>query len=190
MLGNDNSYKILGEVEWRLNDAGGNVLTEGRKTNVVTVDASTLMAMLVKNTGNTGTSSSDKAASKGVAYLAYGNGNWTTTPTASASTTRLVSELGRQSPMNGGLSYLTSDGTVSTIPTNRIKVQFRIIPNTTVEIREMGLFGGNAKPSINDDAYPSDGDLSDSGILMNYVTMDLITVASGSTLDWSWSLTF
>ena len=190
MFSNDNGYKIAGEVEWRLSDVHGNALKAGRKSNVVTVDASILVAMLVKNTGNPGTSSADKAASKGVAYLAYGNGNWTTTPTASASTTRLISELGRQSPMNGGLSYLANDGTVSTIPTNRIKVQFRIIPNTPVEIREMGLFGGNAKSSINGDAYPSDGDLSDSGILMNYITMDLITVAAGSTLDWSWSLTF
>lgn len=108
-----------------------------------------------------------KSGYTGLKYWAVGQGNssWdTSTPDALTTDTELTNEIGRKQISASDMTWVTSNGSDSSTPTNRLKVRVTFGANECVGTwREFGLFGGNATDSRN------------SGIMINHKNHSVIT---------------
>ena len=108
-----------------------------------------------------------KSGYTGLKYWAVGQGNssWdTSTPEALTTDTELTNEIGRKQISASDMTWVTSNGSDSSTPTNRLKVRVTFGANECVGTwREFGLFGGNATDSRN------------SGIMINHKNHSVIT---------------
>lgn len=108
-----------------------------------------------------------KSGYTGLKYWAVGQGNssWdTSTPDALTTDTELTNEIGRKQISASDMTWVTSSGSDSSTPTNRLKVRVTFGANECVGTwREFGLFGGNATDSRN------------SGIMINHKNHSVIT---------------
>lgn len=108
-----------------------------------------------------------KSGYTGLKYWAVGQGNssWdNSTPEALTTDTELTNEIGRKQISASDMTWVTSNGSDSSTPTNRLKVRVTFGANECVGTwREFGLFGGNATDSRN------------SGIMINHKNHSVIT---------------
>jgi hypothetical protein len=189
---------IKGEVFWELRHADGRV-EKGHIRNVVTKDASILLAMLMK--GNGAYIANQSLPAFGVLGLAVGTGDVAWDPLAPPPGTNaqrsLFNELGRK--RIGSSNFVNPNGTVSGIPTNVIDLTTVFTESEAVgPLCEMGLIGGDASTNmgVRNPVLPANGsynaayNLTGRDILVNYVTFPVISKPSNSTLGWTWRLSF
>lgn len=191
-------HPYKGEIFWKLNDSRtGALLGEGHLKNIVTIDASVLIARLMKST-STANLSEPKF---GALCLAVGTGDsgWNLQhPPASTNTQRsLFNEIGRKT--FSATEYIDSNGSVSLIPTNVIDLTAVFGENeATGPITEMGVVGGDASSNmaVRSPILPANGAYDPTvntvgkDMLINYVTFPVINKPSNSTLSWVWRFTF
>ena len=187
-----------GEVFWQLRDGKtGRLQDEGHLKNVVTKDASILVARLMKGTATPNLSE----ASFGVFALAVGTGDvgWDplNPPGATDTQRSLYNELARKQVTNS--DFITSTGTISGIPTKVVDFTTTFSESEAVgALTEMGLLGGDVDTNmaVLNPVLPPNGtyddtvDLVGKDTLVNYLTFGAISKPATSTLTWTWRLTF
>lgn len=142
--------------------------------NLVTLDASVLLARLMKDP-------SDPAA--GVAYFALGlgdDGTWDlfNPPAPTDDTEQLVSEIARV-PITRAVFIDPLTGLETTTPTNIVDFDFDVTEAEAVgRLVECGLVGGDATTTAN------------SGTLITYRTFGVISKSSTMVLSFTYRLTF
>lgn len=190
------SYK--GEIFWTLRDQDGNILDSAHIKNVVTQDASILLARLMKSSTVTAHQSEPNF---GVLALAVGTGdvgwNANNPPSANKNQRSLYNEIARKKIASS--SFIDADGNISAVPTNVVDFTTIFSESEAVGgLTEMGLIGGDASTNmaIQNPALPANGTYSPSlnltglDTLVNYVTFPVINKSPTSTLSWTWRLTF
>jgi hypothetical protein len=188
-----------GEVFWEVRDSRTGRVTESGKLNVVTLDASILIARLMKGTGAAIPHQSEP--SFGVFALAVGTGDisWNPlNPPAATNTQRsLFNELARKQIAT--TNFINQSGGISGVPTNVVDFNTTFAESEAVGVlTEMGLLGGdvNTNMSITNPVLPPNGtydptvNLVGLDTLVNYVTFPAISKPPTSTLSWTWRLTF
>ncbi len=181
-----------GEIFWSLVDEDGSVVQSGHRKNIVTRDASILLAWLMANKGG---------PNVGIKYLAVGSGDpsWDpmNPPPASRDQRSLYTEIGRVAFASTAFLNGTSD---SGVPTNVVDFSFLFTASQAVgPIVEMGLIGGDC--NTNDAAvrnpilppnsqYDPTVDVSGKDILCNYITFPVVNKGPTQTLNYTWRLTF
>lgn len=173
------SVKILGEIFLKKEHADGTVEHEVIGKNIVTLKASTLLAMLAAKEYKDG-------SIQGIQYLAVGSGDplWDPRyPPAAANTAEsLYSEIYRKTLYSA--EYINPDPApgdpeVSPTPTNIIDLTARFEQGEADGFwMEMGLFGGNATED------------ADSGMLVTYKIFSLVSKPSDSIYTITYRLTF
>lgn len=191
---------IRGEIFWELRDSKTNELQEsGHHKNVVTLDASILLARFIKFSTSVAHQSEP---SFGALALAVGTGdiNWINPsfPPAGTNTQRsLFNEVARKQIASS--NFIAADGSISSVPTNVIDLTTSFGESEAVGgLMEMGLVGGDISTnmSLRNPVLPPNGaydptiNLVGLDTLLNYVTFPLISKASSSTLSWTWRLSF
>ena len=188
-----------GEIFWEMRDGRtGALQAGGHLTNVVTLDASILIARLMKSATSTAHQSEP---SFGVLALAVGTGDvgWNTNnPPPGTNTQRsLFNEIARKQIATA--SFVNAVGQVSAIPTNIIDLSTTFSESEAVGgLTEMGLVGGDISTNmaVRNPALPPNGtydptlNLVGLDTLVNYVTFPVINKPATSTLSWTWRLTF
>jgi hypothetical protein len=190
---------IKGEVFWVMTDTKTGVVTRGHIDNIVTLDASILIARLMKGTG-TGTPHLSEP-SFGIYALAVGTGdlawNLQSPPPATNTQRSLWNELARK--IIESTNFINQDGTIAVVPTNIVDFTTSFAESEAVgPIVEMGLIGGDlsTKMSIRNPVLPPNGlydptvDLVGLDTLCNYVTFAVLNKPNTATLSWTWRLTF
>lgn len=186
-----------GEIFWKLRcSRTGVLLDEGHIKNVVTLDASILIARLMKSTATPNLSE----PSFGVFALAVGTGDvgWDplNPPTATDTQRSLYNELARKQITNS--DFITSSGTISGIPTKVVDYTTTFSEAEAVgALVEMGLLGGDVDTNmaVTNPILPANGpyvdtvDVVGKDILVNYLTFPVISKPANSTLTWTWRLT-
>jgi hypothetical protein len=186
-------YKIRGDVFIELRDGATGELQEQRHCkNIVTLDASILIARLFKN---------NQEPPFGAFALAIGTGqqSWSPiSPPAATNTQRaLWSEVARKT--FSSTNFVDGDGVPASYPTNVIDLSVVYQESEAVAgLVEMGLLGGNVNPNlaIRNPVSPPNGpydptvNLTEFETLLNYLTFGLITKPATSTLGITWRLTF
>jgi len=192
------SYRgFRGEVFWTLRDVRTGEETNGHLKNVVTMDASILIARLMRNSASPHVSEPNF----GVYALAVGSGdvgwNLQNPPPATTTQRSLYSEIGRKAVASS--SFIDSNGAVSGIPTAVIDITTVFSESEAVgPITEMGLLGGDISTNMNvsSPVLPSNGaydptvNLVGLDTLINYLTFPVINKPPTSTLSWVWRLSF
>lgn len=189
---------IRGEVFWEMRHADGTV-EKGHRKNVVTKDASILLAMFMK--GNGAAIANQSLPDFGVLALAMGTGDVSWNPMAPPPGTNaqrsLHNELARKQIQSS--SFITSSGTISGVPTNVIDLTTTFSEAEAVgPLTEMGLLGGDISTTMatRNPILPANGtydatyDVTGRDILVNYITFPAINKPATSTLSWTWRLTF
>jgi hypothetical protein len=190
---------VRGEVFWELRNTQTGEVTKGHFKNVVTMDASVLIARLMKGTGTPIAHQSEP--SFGVFALAVGTGDlsWNpmNPPPANNTQRSLWNELARKAIQN--TNFINQDGTIAGVPTNVVDFTTTFAESEAVgPIVEMGLLGGDISTnmSIRNPVLPPNGlydptvDLVGLDTLVNYLTFPVINKPATSTLAWTWRLTF
>ena len=187
-----------GEIFWELRDGKtGELQDSGRIDNVVTKDASILVARLMKSPATPNVSE----PSFGVYALAVGTGDvgWDPlNPPSGTDTQRsLYNELARKQIVNS--DFIDADGAISGIPTNVVDYTTTFSEAEAVgALTEMGLLGGDISTNmaVTNPVLPANGtyddtvDLIGKDTLINYLTFPVISKPATSTLTWTWRLTF
>jgi len=194
---NDLYRGIRGEVFWTLKDSTTGLKTHGHRKNVVTMDASILIARLMRSSATPHVSE----PSFGVYALAVGTGdvgwNLQNPPPATDTQRSLYSEIGRKAIASA--SFIDGDGAVSGIPTNVVDFTTTFSESEAVgPIVEMGLIGGDNSTNmgVSSPVLPSNGaydptvNLVGLDTLINYLTFPVINKPPTSTLSWVWRLSF
>lgn len=184
--------KIRGDVFFKLRDGETGELQEERcLRNIVTLDASILIARLMKDS---------QEPPHGCFALAIGTGDtgWGITPPAPTNTQRsLYAELTRKT--FNLTQFIDGGGAPTAIPTNVVDFSTIYTESEAVgPLKEMGILGGNVNSnmSIQNPVTPPNGpyspsvDLTNFDTLVNYLTFDLISKPATSTLQIIWRLTF
>jgi hypothetical protein len=192
-------YFIKGEVFWSLKNMETGDVKSGKFLNVVTLDASVLVARLMKGLASPVAHQSEP--NFGILALAVGtgNGSWDPLhPPPALNTQRsLWNELGRKIAQS--TQFINSDGMVSGIPTNIVDFNFNFTESEAIgPLCEMGLIGGdiNSNMSIINPVLPPNGsydptvNLFGKDTLVNYLTFGVISKTNNSQLGWTWRLTF
>lgn len=140
--------------------------------NVITLNASVLVARLLKDSDST----------NGLLFLAVGTGapgwNLQSPPAATNQQTQLAAELFRKTFVSTNFVKTDGSGDVSTTPTNIVDyVTTYDVGEAVGPLVEMGLYGGDATGVPN------------SGTLFNYRTFPVINKSSTSTLTFVWRIT-
>ena len=190
---------IRGEVFWEMKCSITGKVTRGHFKNVVTLDASILIARLMKGTGSATPHQSEP--SFGIYALAVGTGdlswNLQAPPPATNTERSLWNEMARVAIST--TNFITQEGTISGIPTNIVDYTSTFSESEAVgPIVEMGLIGGDLSTnlSIRNPVLPPNGlydptvDLVGLDTLVNYLTFPVINKPNTATLTWTWRLTF
>ncbi|HEY8097150.1 MAG TPA: hypothetical protein VIE65_13790 [Methylobacter sp.] len=186
-----------GEIFWELRDGKtGELQDSGHRKNVVTLDASILIARLLKSPPTPNVSE----PKFGIFALAIGTGNisWDPmNPPAATSTQRsLYNELARK--QISVASFVDVEGSISGIPTNIVDFTTTFSESEAVgPLTEMGLLGGDVDTnmSVTNPILPPNGtydttvNVVGKDILVNYLTFQVINKPSTSTLSWTWRIT-
>ena len=116
-----------------------------------------------------------KNSNGGIKYWAVGQGasSWDSNmPNPSLSDTQLTSEIGRVAISSSDITFLNSNGTTSTNPTNILQIKHTFgADDCNGTWREFGIFGGDASSTAN------------SGIMMNKRHHAVITKTSDMTIE-------
>ena len=188
-----------GVIFWELKDGvTGKLQERGHFKNIVTLDASILVARLMKSP-NTAANLSEP--SFGVFALVVGTGDvgWDPlNPPAATNTQRsLYNELARK--QIASTDFIDTGGSISGVPTNVVDFTTTFSMAEAVgPLVEMGLLGGdiNTNMSITNPILPPNGpydgtvDVVGKDTLVNYKTFPVINKPPTSTLTWVWRLTF
>ena len=190
--------KIKGEIFWKLEDKITGEIKEGEIKNVVTLDASILIARLLKTSATPIIHQSEP--SFGILALAVGTGyvSWDLQdpPLPTITQRSLWNEIGRKQIATS--QFVTSLGVPSGVPTNIIDLTTTFSESEAVgPITEMGLIGGdlNANMSIRNPVLPPNGSYDSTvnlvgfDILVNYTTMQVINKPNTSSLSFTWRIT-
>lgn len=187
-----------GEIFWELRDGKtGELQDSGHFENVVTKDASILVARLMKSTATPNLSE----PAFGVYALAVGTGDvgWDPlNPPAGTNTQRsLYNELARKQITVS--DFIDEGGSISGIPTHVVDFTTTFSESEAVgALTEMGLLGGDVDTNmaVTNPILPPNGtydptvDVVGKDILVNYKTFPVINKPATSTLSWTWRLTF
>lgn len=195
----DHAPSIRGEVFWEMTDVRTGEVTKGRRKNVVTLDASVLLARLMKGTGTPTVHVTEP--NFGVFALAVGTGdpNWDplSPPPATVSQRALWNELGRKAIQS--TAFVDGDGVISSVPTSTVDFITTFSESEAVgPLTEMGLIGGDISTNISvvNPVLPPNGpydpafNLVGKDTLVNYITFPVISKPATSTLQWVWRLHF
>lgn len=190
--------RYTGDIFWELRDEKtGDLIDSGVLRNIVTKDASILIARLMKSPSTPNTSE----PSFGIFALAVGTGDvgWDPlNPPAATNTQRsLYNEIGRKQVSSA--SFIDANGNISSIPTNI--VDFTVVFSSAEAVgalTEMGMLGGDVDPNmaVTNPILPPNGtydptvDVRGKDILGNYKTFSAISKPLGSTLAFTWRFTF
>lgn len=187
------SYYIRGDVFMRIRDAQTGDLQEEREhRNLVVLDASILIARLMKDSAE---------PPHGIFALAVGTGDvgWNPmSPPAATNTQRaLYSEITRKT--FSATQFIDAGGIPVAYPT-------KVVDFTTVfteaeavgPLVEMGLLGGNisSNMAVRNPVSPPNGsynasvNLTNFETLVNYLTFPVVNKPATSTLEIVWRLTF
>lgn len=162
---NINSGKFEGEVTDRLIDAKtGELIDERVYHNLVVDTCSILISGLIKGALN------------GVQYFAVGSGSssWNneSLPSPATTDTKLLNETYRKQITPDDIKFIDSNNVKSNSPTNRLEIRVMFSESeANGELRELGLFGGNASSTKN------------SGYMLNRKIHALIYKTSGMKLE-------
>jgi len=184
---------IRGDVFFTMRDgATGTVQLEQQLRNLVVLDASILIARLMKD---------NEEPDHGILALAVGTGDtsWPLqTPPAPTVTQRsLYSELARKTFAT--TAFIDAVGGTSTIPTNVVDFTTTFAESEAVgPLVEMGLLGGNISTNMGtksrvvppNGTYDPTVNLVEYDTLVNYLTFPVINKPATSTLSIVWRLTF
>lgn len=188
-----------GEIFWEMRDgATGALQDSGHLRNVVTLDASVLIARLMRSATS---SPHVSEPSFGILALSVGTGDvgWNTNnpPPGNNAQRSLFNEIARKQIATA--SFVSPTGSISAFPTNVIDLTTTFAESEAVGgLTEMGLVGGDISTnmSIRNPALPANGiydptlNLVGLDTLVNYVTFPVINKPATSTLSWTWRLTF
>lgn len=186
-----------GEVFWTLRDGKtGEIQEEGHFKNLVTLDASILVARLLKSPPVPHVSE----PKFGVFALAVGTGDigWDPmNPPAATNTQRsLFNELARKQITVS--NFIDAASSISGIPTHVIDFTTTFSESEAVgALVEMGLLGGDVDTNmaITNPILPPNGiynptvDVVGKDMLVNYLTFPVINKPATSTLSWTWRIT-
>ncbi len=185
-------YYIRGDVFLTLCDGLTGAVQEQRKLNLVTLDASILIARLMKDNAE---------PPHGIFALAVGTGQvgWNPmSPPAATNTQRaLWSELARKT--FASTNFVDANGIPASYPTNVVDFTTTFAEAEAVgPLDEMGLLGGNVSSnlSIRNPVSPPNGpynptvNLTNFDTLVNYLTFPVVNKPPTSTLSIVWRLTF
>lgn len=157
--------KFVGEVTDRLIDAKTGELIEERVYHNLVVDScSVLIAGLMKG------------VLSGIQYFVVGSGSsaWSNSapPSPATGDTKLLNEIFRKPVTKNDVIFIDSNNDESSVPTNRIQIKVTFEESeANGELRELGLFGGNATATKN------------SGYMLNRKIHGLIYKTSGMKLE-------
>jgi hypothetical protein len=189
----DLRYKVRGDVFFKLrNGQTGELEWEREHRNVVTLDASILIARLMKDSVE---------PPHGCFALAMGTGDvgWNPmAPPAPTNTQRsLYAELTRKVFAN--TQFIDSGGAPTATPTNVVDFETTFTESEAVgPLVEMGILGGNVNSNmaITDPVLPPNGpynatvDLTNFDTLVNFLSFPVVNKPATSTLTVVWRLTF
>lgn len=188
-----------GEVFYEIRDGKTGAFLEGGNLgkNIVTRDASILVARLIKSPATPNVSE----PRFGAFALAVGTGDvgWDPmNPPAGTKTQRsLYNEIGRK--QFASTSFVTAEGAISSIPTNVIDVTTTFSESEAVgPLTEMGILGGDvdSNMAVRNPILPANGiydatvNVVGKDMLVNYKTFKVINKPAGTTISWTWRLTF
>jgi hypothetical protein len=187
-----------GEVFWTLrHSVTGELLSEGHRMNIVTRDASILVARLMKSPPVPNTSE----PRFGCYALAVGTGDvgWDlqNPPIATDTQRSLYNEISRKQMQVS--EFIDGDGGVSGIPTRVVDFTTTFSESEAVgPLVEMGILGGDVDTnlSVTNPILPPNGiyddtvDVVGKDMLVNYLTFPVINKPATSTLSWTWRLSF
>jgi hypothetical protein len=191
--------KMKGKVFWKLEDKITGEIKEGKVDNVVTLDASILIARLLITAASPIAHQSEP--SFGILALAVGTGyvSWDLQdpPPPTITQRSLWNEIGRKTVLPA--QFVTSLGAPSPgTPTNIIDLTTTFSESEAVgPITEMGLIGGdiNINMAIRNPVLPPNGpydptvSLVGLDTLANYTTCAVINKNGQSTLSYTWRFT-
>jgi hypothetical protein len=182
------TVKFKGEIFWTMKNTQTGEITDGHITNVVTLDASILIARLLKN---------PLEPINGIFALAVGTGNplWDplNPPAATNQQRALETELARKT--FSSTNFITaSTGAISAIPTNVVDYTTIFTESEAVgPIVEMGLLGArvNSNMAITNPVTPKapydpNVDVTTFDILTTFVTFPVINKPATSSFSLSW----
>jgi len=185
-------YKIRGDVFITLRDGATGEIQEEREINLVVLDASILIARLMKDNAE---------PPHGIFVLAVGTGDsgWDPmNPPAPTDTQRsLYSELARKTFAD--TEFIDAGGVPTAVPTKVVDFTTTFAESEAVgPLVEMGLFGGNVDTnmSVRKPVLPPNGpydatvDLTAFDTQVNYLTFPVINKPATSTITIVWRLTF
>ncbi len=196
----EDTYRgIRGEIFWVLTNTTTGEVSQGHYKNIVTLDASILIARLMKGTGTPVAHQSEP--SFGIFALAVGTGdvswNLQNPPPATNTQRSLFNELSRKAIAS--TNFINQDGTIAGVPTNVVDFTTTFSESEAVgPIVEMGLLGGDISTNmaVRNPVLPPNGlydptvDLVGLDTLVNYLTFPVINKPATSTLSWTWRITF
>lgn len=188
----------VGEVFWELRDSStGAIISSGYKKNIVTLDASILVARLMKSPPVPNTSE----PRFGCYALAVGTGDvgWDlqNPPIATDTQRSLYNEIARKQFQV--TEFIDGEGSVSGIPTRVVDFTTTFSESEAVgPLVEMGIIGGDVDTnlSITNPILPPNGiydptvDVVGKDMLVNYLTFPVINKPANSQLGWTWRLSF
>lgn len=185
-------YYIRGDVFFKMTSRSGEVELEREHRNLVVLDASILIARLMKDNAE---------PPHGLFALAVGTGDtgWNPmAPPAATNTQRaLYSELSRKTFTT--TQFIDGGGVPTAIPTNVVDFTTTFSESEAVgPLVEMGLIGGNISSNLatRNPVSPSNGpynaavDLTTKETLVNYLTFPVVNKPATSTFSITWRLTF
>lgn len=188
-----------GEVFWTMRDSRTGEEQKGHIKNVVTMDASILIARLMKGTGTPTAHIAEP--NFGIYALAVGTGdpNWDplSPPPATVTQRALWNELGRKAVQS--TQFIDGDGVPSSVPTSVVDFITTFSESEAVgPLTEMGLVGGDISTnmSVVNPVLPPNGpydpttNLVGKDGLVNYITFPVISKPATSTFQWVWRLHF
>ncbi len=198
MRAEDRKAPYSGEVFWQVRDAAtGELQSEGHRKNIVTRDASILVARLMKSPPVPNTSE----PRFGCYALAVGTGDvgWDlqNPPVATDTQRSLYNEISRKQMQVS--EFIDGDGGVSGIPTRVVDFTTTFSESEAVgPLVEMGILGGDVDTnlSIRNPILPPNGvyddsvDVTGKDMLVNYISYPVINKPATSTLSWTWRLSF
>ena len=193
----DSFTSFRGEIFWTLTDQNGHVLDKGNFKNIVTKDASVLVARLIKGTSL----ANQSEPSFGAFCLAVGTGdagwNQQSPPAATVTQRSLFNEIGRK--VFASTNFVDAQGSPTSSPTNVVDLTTIFGPGEAVgPLTEMGIIGGDCSSNmaVRNPILPANGAYDDTvnvvgkDMLLNYKTFKVINKDSLATLSWTWRLTF